>query len=122
MYFTFRALTVKNRNDMILSIGYSQTLVWSDKIYLTDAKDVNYKHEPEGKFTISATKDGMGYEISLFDEINVEVKRLEQKKAKKEEEPTAEDVQEVKAQLYLQNMSSKICFGCPLPCRQTLDL
>ncbi|PIA34587.1 hypothetical protein AQUCO_03700108v1 [Aquilegia coerulea] len=54
----------------------------SDKIYLTvdlpDAKDVKYKLEPEGKFTFSAAKDGVGYEISfeLYDEINVEESKV----------------------------------------------
>ncbi|KAJ6831640.1 uncharacterized protein M6B38_347715 [Iris pallida] len=55
------------------------TVAWaqrSDKIYLTielpDAKDVNLKLEPEGKFIFSATRDGVPYEfdIELFDKIN----------------------------------------------------
>ncbi|XP_029120510.1 co-chaperone protein p23-1 isoform X2 [Elaeis guineensis] len=41
----------------------------SDKIYLTvelpDAKDVNLKLEPEGKFYFSANKDGVSYEVDL---------------------------------------------------------
>ncbi|KAG1338275.1 putative co-chaperone protein p23-1 [Cocos nucifera] len=48
----------------------------SDKIYLTvelpDAKDVNLKLEPEGKFNFSANKDGVSYEVDLelFDKVN----------------------------------------------------
>ncbi|XP_077247648.1 co-chaperone protein p23-1-like isoform X1 [Tasmannia lanceolata] len=57
------------------------TVKWaqsSDKIYLTvelpDAKDINVKLEPEGKFIFSASKGGTLYEvdIELYDKINIE--------------------------------------------------
>ncbi|CAI0474033.1 unnamed protein product [Linum tenue] len=50
----------------------------SDKVYLTvdlaDAKDVKLKLEPEGKFILSAVKDGSDYvvDLELFDKVNVE--------------------------------------------------
>ncbi|XP_038980716.1 co-chaperone protein p23-1 isoform X1 [Phoenix dactylifera] len=55
------------------------TVKWAqrcDKIYLTvelpDAKDVNLKLEPEGKFSFSANKDGVSYEVDLelFDKVS----------------------------------------------------
>ena len=55
----------------------------SDKIYLTielpDAKDVEFKLEPEGKFNFTAARDDVHYEINieLFDKINVEVRNLD---------------------------------------------
>ncbi|KAI4332868.1 hypothetical protein L6164_017744 [Bauhinia variegata] len=57
------------------------TVKWaqrSDKIYLTvdlpDAKEVQLKLEPDGKFCFTATKDGVAYEVDmdLFDRVNVE--------------------------------------------------
>ncbi|KAL9252605.1 Co-chaperone protein p23-1-like protein [Drosera capensis] len=50
----------------------------SDKLFITielpDATDVKVQLEPQGKFTFSASKDGVPYEldVELLDKINVE--------------------------------------------------